>query len=125
MIRDYFQEVEEKLSKCPFVFNHNYDHTVIDLFQGYWTSELHFQKGYLLNIFEFVNTDEEKVEIYDYRYHFQDQNKDLIFRYDNSAHHPELSTHPDHVHRPNQVLPATKPSIEEIMDEAIRSITLR
>ena len=33
-----------------------------------------------------------------YRYHFQDKNNDLIFRYVNTPHFPGLNTYPNHKH---------------------------
>jgi len=35
-----------------------------------------------------------------YRYHFMDGSDQLIFRYDNAPHHPEVATFPDHTHLP-------------------------
>ena len=32
----------------------------------------------------------------DYAYHYQDQQNQLIFRYDNAPHHPQIATHPHH-----------------------------
>ncbi len=54
----------------------------------------------------------------DYAYHFQDSENNLIFRYDNAAHHPNISTHPHHKHTPGNVGPATPPNLWEVLQEA-------
>jgi Family of unknown function (DUF6516) len=40
----------------------------------------------------------------DYRYHFQDAQNNLIFRYDSTPHFPELHSFPHHKHLPDQVI---------------------
>ncbi len=52
-----------------------------------------------------------------YRYHFMDKDKNLIFRYDNAAHHKEIATFPHHKHTPNGVEESNEPTIETIMKE--------
>nr|WP_253881088.1 MULTISPECIES: DUF6516 family protein [Microcystis] len=38
------------------------------------------------------------MEFLDYRYHFQDEQNNLVFRYDSTPHFPNLSTFPHHKH---------------------------
>ena len=59
---------------------------------------LRFCDGSLL---EFTETAEQRgalVDKVEYAYHFQDADGRLVFRYDNSPHHPEISTYPHHKH---------------------------
>lgn len=58
----------------------------------------------LLNndIFEFslyVEKKEDTFSIENYTYHWQARDGRLKYRWDNTPHHPEISTFPDHVHR--------------------------
>lgn len=39
------------------------------------------------------------VEEYDYAYQYLDPQGSQVFRYDDAPHHPEVSTHPHHLHR--------------------------
>jgi hypothetical protein len=57
-----------------------------------------------------------------YRYHYQEANGGIVFRYDNTPHHPEVSTHPEHKHEPNAVVSAERPDIEVIIEEVRRYI---
>ena len=52
-----------------------------------------------------------------YRYHFQDRENRLIFRYDNTPHYPYLDTHPHHKHLLDEVHPTQQPSIIEVIAE--------
>jgi hypothetical protein len=39
------------------------------------------------------------VEEYDYAYQYLDPQGSQVFRYDDAPHHPEIATHPHHLHR--------------------------
>lgn len=67
---------------------------------------------------EAVIGEEERVRHLGYRYHFQDANNNLVFRYDNTPHFPEVENFPHHKHLPNGVAPAEQPSIVEVLEEA-------
>jgi len=52
----------------------------------------------LLEMFEFFQIVKEKVQVIKYSFHWQDMTGQLMKRWDNASHHPELSTSPHHVH---------------------------
>lgn len=58
-----------------------------------------------------------------YAYHYQDHVAELIFRYDNAAHHPEVKTFPHHKHVVNPsnhietIEPATAPDLNDLLRE--------
>jgi hypothetical protein len=52
-----------------------------------------------------------------YSYHWQTQTGELLLRWDNAPHHPEVPTHPDHKHEGGHIGPSARPSIEEILQE--------
>lgn len=52
----------------------------------------------LLEMFERFQVVEGRVQVAKYSFHWQDAAGQLLKRWDNAAHHPELSTNPDHVH---------------------------
>lgn len=122
MIRNYFRKVERTLSECPFVMDLKFDFTVIDLDRGYWKGTIEFKNGSNLHLFEYVTIGEEKSEIQEYRYHYQDPEEKLIFRHDNAPHHPEIETHPHHLHTPEELSPSQKPNLEDVLDKAIQLV---
>jgi hypothetical protein len=52
----------------------------------------------MLEMFELFRIVDGNVEVSKYSFHWQDKHNHLIKRWDNAAHHPEVSTHPHHVH---------------------------
>jgi hypothetical protein len=56
------------------------------------------EDGGLLEIFERFEVTDTHVNVLKYSFQWQDADQHLRRRWDNAAHHPELSTHPHHVH---------------------------
>jgi hypothetical protein len=52
-----------------------------------------------------------------YSYHWQTRTGDLLLRWDNAPHHPEIPTYPHHKHEGEQIVPAARVSIEEVLAE--------
>ncbi|MFP4687920.1 MAG: DUF6516 family protein [bacterium] len=123
MIRGYFQRVEGLLSKCPLAINFQYNFTVVDVSRGFWKGSVEFRRGFELHLFEYVVVERGVQKIDSYRYHFQDFEGELVFRSDNAPHHPELESHPHHLHQSGTVSSTMpQPELEAVLDKAIRKI---
>jgi len=74
-------------------------------------------RGSLLEIFELFQTVEGEVKVTKYSFHWQDMAGKLLKRWDNAAHHRELSTSPHHVHdgKEENVRPHESVSAEEVL----------
>lgn len=68
--------------------------------------------GSLLYVRELFFPDHSK-----YSYHWQTQTGEMLLRWDNAPHHPEVSTHPDHKHEEDRVAPSARVSVEEVLAE--------
>jgi hypothetical protein len=81
-----------------------------------FNSELLFYDGSRLSIVEQLEPvggrDYKRIA---YKYHYQDQNGGLIFRYDNSPHYPHLSTFPDHKHLGHTIIASKPPDLNEVL----------
>jgi len=44
-------------------------------------------------------------------------NGQMLFRYDNAPHYPEITSHPHHKHISENVIPSKAPSLEDILEE--------
>lgn len=84
--------------------------------QGYLHGTIQFVNGAELHFKEFVDAREQNVDKLAYSYHFQDAGKQLVFRYDNAAHKPQLPF-ADHKHSPNQIISALAPQLDEVLAE--------
>lgn len=52
-----------------------------------------------------------------YKFHYQQADKTLIFRYDDSPHYPKLSTFPHHKHVGDKVYETQAPDLTEVLRE--------
>jgi len=79
---------------------------------------LHFANGRLLEVSEALVATTGGLQTLGYRYHCQDRQQALVFRYDDTPHFPGLATFPHHKHLPEQVITATKPALMQVLEEA-------
>lgn len=82
---------------------------------------LRFENGRLLEISEAVIIRHNRLEWLDYRYHCQDEQNRMLFRYDNAPHFPRLSGFPEHKHLAEDVVSSPRPDIEDVLNEAERN----
>lgn len=78
---------------------------------------LTFRDNSLLEMFELFQVEDGSLQVIKYSFHWQDASGQLRHRWDNAAHHPEISSSPDHVHEDAEgnVLAHKPMSSEEIL----------
>ena len=113
----YLKEVEICLKTCNDAFAELYEEEILAPDRVNLRIRLRFYNGYLLELNESVIFEGE-VRRLGYRYHFQDRQNNLVFRYHNTPHFPELKTFPYHKHLPNEVIPAQRPSVLQVIQES-------
>ena len=52
-----------------------------------------------------------------YKFHYQQTDGTLVFRYDDSPHHPHLSTFPHHKHAGDSIIEAAVPGLADVLRE--------
>ncbi|MBM4464983.1 MAG: hypothetical protein FJ014_05385 [Chloroflexi bacterium] len=84
---------------------------------GLFRYRLTLRDGSLLEMFERFQIAEERLQVTKYSFHWQGADGQLHRRWDNAAHHPEVPTHPHHVHDSTEanVLPHEPISAEEVL----------
>ena len=102
----YLSEVESAFSTLSSGYIEKYEEELLRPERGNLRIRIRFPKGYVLEWNEAVIIDEGNVVHLGYRYHFQDAENKLIFRYDNTPHFPNLGTFPNHKHLAENVIPA-------------------
>ncbi|MCA6507846.1 MAG: hypothetical protein IM585_21955 [Pseudanabaena sp. M135S2SP2A07QC] len=108
----------------PNVYVENYNATILSSERANLKLRLRFYFKYLLSISEALVVVDDQIMVIDYRYHFQDGQHNLIFRYDNTPHFPSLSSFPHHKHLTDRVVSANQPSIAMVIQDAIALIML-
>lgn len=83
--------------------------------KGSIEGEVYFNDNSQLDFNEVVNTHNHAKE--KYAYHYMNKSKELIFRYDNVKHHPEVKTFPHHKHTPTGLQECKEPNIGTVLSE--------
>ncbi len=92
-------------------------HEIVPGREGIIEARLRFWDGSLLEFVEVLVEHGVVLVKTEYAYHYQNAQNQLIFRYDNAPHHPEIRTHPHHKHTPNAIEPATPPHLGDVLTE--------
>jgi len=68
----------------------------------------------ILEFTESITPEREK-----YRYQYMDENGSLIFRYDNTPHHKDIKTFPNHKHCRDKVRESERANLKQVIEEII------
>lgn len=95
---DYLTHIKALIVLNPKVVNCAIVREEVQSDRGLLRYRLTLQDGSLVEIFEFFVVSPTGVEVTKYRFHWQASDGKLRKRWDNAAHHPEITTHPHHIH---------------------------
>ncbi len=118
LLSDYLNQVEQAIVQCENAYVERYQEEILTSQRANLRIRLRFNQTHLLEINEAIVITDNYLEFLDYRYHFQDEKNNLVFRYDSTPHFPNLSTFPHHKHLPNDVISCHKPEITQVLKEA-------
>lgn len=111
----YFARIEEMLAEFPDIRHYELQKKVYNTKQGYISDRVVFEDSTRLDFVEVKDTD--IVHKLKYRYHYMDTTQEIIFRYDNAPHHPEVSSFPHHKHTNDDVYECDEPSLDGVLLE--------
>ena len=124
MIRKFIAEIEKIIDSSSIVLSSNIEkyfdpgeETV------YLKGRLIIIDSSILEIALFVTESRETLYIDKYRLHYMNSAGQMLFRYDNSPHHPNIDSHPHHKYTSAKISASNVPSIEDILNE-ISSIVI-
>ena len=120
---DYFDDIEQRLIGIPNLYVEQFNAVIISAGRANLKLRLPFELRYLLSVSEAIITCDREMTFLDYRYHFQDSQNNLIFRYDSTPHFPDLSNFPHHIHLPDIVIACDKPKLLEVLEEVLAFLT--
>ncbi len=88
-----------------------------------------WDRGKYLNlIIEFIDDSVLYIKEYqdeverNYSYHWQNKDKEMLIRWDNSPHYPEHKSFPHHKHLPDQITESNEISLKEVIKFLERQI---
>jgi hypothetical protein len=121
MIQSYFLSVRNCISLLDHIIDElsisekSYSET-----KGYIEGKITFIDNSTLEFSEVINAEiKNKIK---YRYHYMNQKNELIFRYDNAKHFPDLKTFPHHKHLPQNTIETEEPEMKQIGNEIEKMI---
>ena len=118
LLAQYLGNVEAAIHKLEGAYVEHYEEEILATNRVNLRIRVRFLSGYLLELNEAVTVEAGHIRHLGYRYHLQDRHNDLVFRYDNTPHFPEIKSFPHHKHLPDKVVSSEDPSVFEIIEEA-------
>ena len=113
----YFAEVEAAVAQLP-AYTESYVEEILTAERANLRIRLRFENGSLVEINEALIVENGALKTLGYRYHLQRANNELILRYDNTPHFPNLPSFPHHKHLPDAVVTTSKPDLLDVLKEA-------
>ncbi|RNI15780.1 hypothetical protein EFE42_00620 [Methanohalophilus sp. RSK] len=114
VISEYFESIEELIRNSDFIMDRYVDYKEFSRSEGMVRGQLVFLGGYVLEFMEYVCIGKERLK---YRFNFSDMKGNLVFRYDNAAHHKDIHSYPHHKHVPEGVEPSVEVGLEEVIEQ--------
>jgi hypothetical protein len=118
LLSEYLLAVEQAVEAMQAVHVENYIEEILTPERANLRIRIRFASGCLLELNEAVIVEADTLIPLDYRYHYQDAQNRLLFRYDNTPHFPGLSSFPHHKHLPNDTLATEKPTVFQVLEES-------
>lgn len=116
-IVEYFERVQILIKELSRVEIERYEEQVLSEERGNLRIRLRYFDNSLLEISEAIHIMKGTFTWLSYRYHYQNPDGSIIFRYDNTPHHPDVDIYPDHKHVGESVISAARPGIEKVLSE--------
>lgn len=119
LLTQYLREIETAVQTLTNCHVERYHEEILSSNRANLRIRIRFTNGCLLEINEAVVAENQILQTLGYRYHLQDGQNNLIFRYDDTPHFPHLPTFPHHKHEPAQIIAAPKPAVFQVLQEAL------
>ena len=124
MLRDllahYLEAIEAEIGKLEDAYVERYEEEILATNRINLRIRVRFKTGYLFEINEAAIVEADQLRRLNYRYHFQDSQNNLVFRYDNTPHFPDLENFPHHKHLSNSIVSSEEPSVVRVIEEAVK-----
>ena len=120
LLSRYLDKIEAEIRKLEDVYVERYEEEILASDRINLRIRVRFKAGNLFELNEAVIIEGDKLERLNYRYHFQDRQNNLIFRYDNTPHFPDLENFPHHKHLRDGIMSSEEPKVVRVIEEAVK-----
>lgn len=119
--REYYATVQKAILAAAYVLQSDVSFDEISEEEYYIRGALTLTGDYQLHISEYIVT-EPKLKRLKYRFHLQTSKGKMIARWDNAPHHPEIKTHPDHLHIGEKIKASPPADIAQVLTAVLSFI---
>ncbi len=113
---DYFIYLKATLTANPNILKFNILREIFFGEEGLFRYKIFYANGNVLEAYQKFQIQSRKIIPIRYSFHLQDRNSNLITRWDNAPHHPELENFPYHIHETeDKVISGKLISFEEVL----------
>ena len=117
-LSQYLRDIESAIRRLEGAYVERYEEEIVAPNRVNLRIRVRFPSGHMLELNEAVIAEGGNIIHLGYRYHLQDGQNNLVFRYDNTPHFPEIESFPHHKHVPDKVAAVEQPSILKVIEEA-------
>lgn len=114
-IQAYLSGIEVVVQDLKDAYVERYEEEILGNARVNLRLRIRFQSGAMLEVSEAVIVEEKTIHHLGFRYHFQDPSNELVFRYDNTPHFPDLSGYPEHKHTDEGVRGCERPALVSVI----------
>ena len=114
MIIKYFAKFDEIINNADFITSSEIQKRKVNDFLGIIQGQIIIGDK-TLDLLEVIIITDQQLSKKKYKYHFQNSEGSLMFRYDNAPHHKEIETFPHHKHMPEKVFACNEPDLLQIL----------
>ena len=111
-LANYLNAIEQTILTYTDLYIDRYTEEILTRDRANLRIRIRIKQNNLLEINEAIVIIDDRLTTLDYRYHYQNEENQLIFRYDSTSHFPDLPTFPHHKHLPTTVIACEKPEIQ-------------
>jgi len=120
--REYYSQIETIVKNNPIIIHFSLDFDEINSITGYLKGKLELIDGSILYFIEYFEIQENTANRLKYKYQWQSKKGNLICRWDNVPHYPDLDTFPHHMHDKNGVYASSDMDLKNIIDLIMNKI---
>jgi len=118
VIRKFIENLEKIISSNTSVLSSNIEkHFGPSSDTVYLRGSILFINSSTLDIAILAKESLKAISIEKYRFQYMDKQGQMLFRYDNAPHHPELSSFPEHKHVGDRTISLPQPDLKNIFNE--------
>ena len=115
MIQRFVENIEKTIASSSIVLSSDVQkHFGPALETVYLKGRLLIIDSSILEIAIFATESRKTVSIEKYRLHYMNSTGQMLFRYDNAPHHPEIDSYPHHKHTSDRIVPSTMPTLKDM-----------